>query len=92
MLQGQDIVKHGYTDYSSPGNILKTKDGNYYVVDTEWKSFADGSPQSLIFGTLTNEDTFKGSPDIFCLYFKERFQLINGLEGSEKIIEFSVLK
>lgn len=28
----------GYVDYSDPGNILRGEDGNYYVVDTEWKS------------------------------------------------------
>lgn len=34
----QWLTTLGYVDYSDPGNILKCRDGNYYIVDTEWKS------------------------------------------------------
>lgn len=83
--KGQDIVNYGYTDYSDPGNILKTKDNIYYVVDTEYKSFYDGMPDRHIFKNV------KGGPLVMCEYFKNRFKLINNIDQQNKIIEFSVI-
>lgn len=64
-------VGHGYTDYSADDNILKTADGDYYVVDTEYKSFYDDKP----------EDTLVEWTDRLCTYLRRRFHLVNSLDN-----------
>lgn len=84
----QGIIGYGYTDYSAANNILRGKDGILYPVDTEYKSFYDGSPQNYIFKNLNLE---KGSPRMMCEYFYNRFKLLNPEIQDERTIEFSVL-
>ncbi len=75
---------HGYTDYSDSGNILRTQDDSLYFVDTEYKSFYDARPEPHIFEGIGQ---WQKKSD----YLKERFELINKIDGTNKIIEFSVL-
>ncbi len=75
----KDKVGHGYVDYSDAENILKTADGDYYVVDTELKSFEDQNKE------LRAE---------FCDYLKNRFGLLNSVDTDTKypVVKVSVGK
>ncbi len=81
----QDLVGYGYSDYSDPGNILQTKNDDYYVVDTELKSFfyKVGSYSAAFKNVL-------GGYGIYCEYFKNRFKLVNNIDSTAKIIQFSI--
>lgn len=82
--KGSNIVGYGYTDYSSPGNIIQTQEGNYYIVDTEYKSFYDGLPETV---WLKND---LGGPRILSEYLYNRFKLLNNISGINIPFEFSV--
>lgn len=86
--KGLNSIGFGYTDYSSPGNIIMDKEGIHYPVDTEYKSFYDGMPEGNLF---ENFNLSKGDPQSLCGYFQKRFKLLNPGIGSERVIEFSVL-
>lgn len=82
--KGSNLIGYGYTDYSDAGNILQTSDGIYYAVDTEYKSFYDGLPESHLMKGV------KGGPLIACEYFQNRFKYINKIDKFDKMVEFSL--
>lgn len=86
--KSMSLIGFGYTDYSTPGNIIKNKEGIYYPVDTEYKSFYDGMPQEPLF---KNMDFEKGTYHSMCSYFYKRFRSFNPIERGEKAIQFSVI-
>ncbi len=79
--KGLSIIGYGYTDYSDPGNIYLTEDGIYYVLDTEYKSFYDGSPRNHLLKNINGPA---------CEYFEERFKLLNKIDGIDKVVEFAL--
>ncbi len=76
-------VGFGFSDYTGP-NILKNDDGLYYVIDTEYRSFYKAAPEKELYKNL-KEDW----PSL-CEYLKNRFLLINKLQGTSKSFKFSV--
>ena len=73
---GIDSTGLGYTDYSAASNILETKDGSKYFVDTEYKSFYDGTPGPHFFQNKVPAWL------AFCNYINERFKLIHNIDLS----------
>lgn len=79
-IPAQMQIGFGYTDYAL-GNIFKTKEGSYYFLDTEYKSFYDGRPELNMPAWSKNK----------CEYLKTRFDIVNGINTNKsKIIEFSL--
>ena len=80
-IEGTDAtteVKVGYvfTDYSGEGNILKTVDGNYFVMDTEYKSFYDDMPDDHYMKKLLPLTSYSLG---LCTYLRRRFSLLNNV-------------
>lgn len=65
MSSHMPLREAGYVDFSDSGNILKGKDGKYYVVDTDWKSVSDG---------LAAKRDQNGTISTLRAYAQERFQ------------------
>lgn len=85
-IVGTDATKtikigQGYTDYDGVGNILKTADGSYYIIDTEYKSFYDDIPDDHLMKSIRKLGFF---PLWLCEYLRRRFMLRNNL-GTEDI-------
>ena len=81
-------VGYGFTDYTDPGNILRTDANTFYVVDTELKSFYDNCQ----FTYLLKKKRRKYNWTILCSYLKHRFDVLNAIDICQKYtVTFSVL-
>lgn len=74
-------VGFGFTD-PRQGNVLRTKEGLYYVVDTEHKSFYNNSH-----GDYLHDMKFKAADyRVLCPFLRTRFGLVNGLDMSKSYV------
>ena len=76
-------VGFGFTDYSGP-NILQSKDKNFYVIDTEYRSFYRAAPEEELFKNMP------GPADVLGEFLKNRFLLIHDLTTTEAMLEFAL--
>ncbi len=77
-LPAKCSVGFGYTDYTGP-NILRTRDGICYVIDTEFRGFYHGVPEKELY---RNFPDWKSKIE----YLRNRFFLLNRINTKEKIV------
>ncbi len=75
-------VGYGFTDYADINNIRKTAEGDYYIVDTEAKSFYDGNHLGFSSVPYINKSPLaeRGITSTFCTYIRDRFAVLNNLD------------
>jgi len=78
----QPDVGFGFDDYTGP-NVLKTDDGTYYVIDTEYRSFYKAAPEKEIYKQV------KDWPRL-CESLKNRFMVSNKIKGVCRTFNLSV--
>ena len=83
-------VGYGFTDYSGFGNIRKTAEGDYYVLDTEAKSFYEGYASHYYVLKMFKKQ--KLNQFGFHSYIVKRFCLLNNIAFFQKyFLDISVL-
>lgn len=75
-------VGFGFTDYTGP-NILKDTKGDYYVIDTEYRSFYHAAPEADIFKHIKN---WKSKAE----HLKTTFLTRHGIKAEDKLFTFSL--
>lgn len=82
MFIKKELNALGYWDFAGKGNIVKTKAGKLYVLDTEIKSLMENATNDV--PILTSRIPWLDS--LHCEYLMKRFSFLNGVDTNKALV------